>query len=102
MDPGGQPSLQGQTHGGPETNARLFGHSREALRLPPPGRLAQLGEHQLDKLGVTGSSPVPPTPKSPGNGAYSLRFKSARRIAPRSWQRNGNAGVVPSGALSGE
>jgi hypothetical protein len=21
-----------------------------------------LGEHQLDKLGVTGSSPVPPTP----------------------------------------
>src|SRR5262249_4732300 len=28
---------------------------------PRPGRLAQLGEHQLDKLGVTGSSPVPPT-----------------------------------------
>ena len=27
---------------------------------PDPGRLAQLGEHQLDKLGVTGSSPVPP------------------------------------------
>ncbi len=27
---------------------------------PPQGRLAQLGEHQLDKLGVTGSSPVPP------------------------------------------
>ena len=25
-----------------------------------PGRLAQLGEHQLDKLGVTGSSPVAP------------------------------------------
>ncbi len=24
------------------------------------GRLAQLVEHQLDKLGVTGSSPVPP------------------------------------------
>jgi hypothetical protein len=24
------------------------------------GRLAQLGEHQLDKLGVTGSSPVTP------------------------------------------
>jgi hypothetical protein len=30
--------------------------------LRQPGRLAQLGEHQLDKLGVTGSSPVPPTP----------------------------------------
>ena len=29
------------------------------------GRLAQLGEHQLDKLGVTGSSPVPPTMKKP-------------------------------------
>ena len=25
------------------------------------GRLAQLGEHQLDKLGVTGSNPVTPT-----------------------------------------
>src|SRR4051812_43383716 len=30
------------------------------LDWPSPGRLAQLGEHQLDKLGVTGSSPVPP------------------------------------------
>ena len=29
------------------------------------GRLAQLGEHQLDKLGVTGSSPVPPTSEKP-------------------------------------
>ena len=35
---------------------------RGAVRYPgDPGRLAQLGEHQLDKLGVTGSSPVPPT-----------------------------------------
>ncbi len=32
-------------------------------RIGGPGRLAQLGEHQLDKLGVTGSSPVPPTSK---------------------------------------
>ena len=32
------------------------------LESPPQGRLAQLGEHQLDKLGVTGSSPVPPIP----------------------------------------
>jgi hypothetical protein len=31
-------------------------------KLTVEGRLAQLGEHQLDKLGVTGSSPVPPTP----------------------------------------
>ena len=29
------------------------------------GRLAQLGEHQLDKLGVTGSSPVPPIARKP-------------------------------------
>ena len=29
------------------------------------GRLAQLGEHQLDKLGVTGSSPVPPIRRKP-------------------------------------
>ena len=29
------------------------------------GRLAQLGEHQLDKLGVTGSSPVAPTSRNP-------------------------------------
>jgi hypothetical protein len=32
---------------------------------PSQGRLAQLGEHQLDKLGVTGSSPVPPTFSKP-------------------------------------
>ena len=34
------------------------------------GRLAQLGEHQLDKLGVTGSSPVPPTRKGPLVGSF--------------------------------
>jgi UDP-glucose 4-epimerase len=34
--------------------------SHGALSSAAPGRLAQLGEHQLDKLGVTGSSPVPP------------------------------------------
>ena len=36
------------------------------------GRLAQLGEHQLDKLGVTGSSPVPPIEKPAGNGGFLL------------------------------
>src|SRR4029453_4834071 len=37
------------------------GEGRPArLQSESPGRLAQLGEHQLDKLGVTGSSPVPP------------------------------------------
>ena len=34
--------------------------SRTAGIIDRRGRLAQLGEHQLDKLGVTGSSPVPP------------------------------------------
>ena len=34
------------------------------------GRLAQLGEHQLDKLGVTGSSPVPPIREDAGNGVF--------------------------------
>ena len=34
------------------------------------GRLAQLGEHQLDKLGVTGSSPVPPIRKGPHKRAF--------------------------------
>ena len=35
----------------------------DAVDSAPPGRLAQLGEHQLDKLGVTGSEPVPPMKK---------------------------------------
>ena len=34
---------------------------RPRLQSGTQGRLAQLGEHQLDKLGDTGSSPVPPT-----------------------------------------
>ncbi len=41
-------------------------HQRTGMRLckiDNLGRLAQLGEHQLDKLGVTGSSPVPPIGK---------------------------------------
>ena len=39
------------------------------------GRLAQLGEHQLDKLGVTGSSPVAPT--------YETRWKRRVSSLPR-------------------
>src|ERR671915_1750481 len=46
-----------------------------------PGRLAQLGERQLDKLEVTGSSPVPPTPAIPDearpNGRASLSPRDA-------------------------
>src|SRR5581483_9032223 len=45
--------------------------ARQAATLPgDPGRLAQLGEQQLDKLGVTGSSPVPPTRKSSAKPSF--------------------------------
>jgi hypothetical protein len=43
--------------------------------LSRPGRLAQLGEHQLDKLGVTGSSPVPPTRGRPANAGLPFSEK---------------------------
>ena len=45
------------------------------------GRLAQLGEHQLDKLGVTGSSPVPPTCKAPETGGFCLPGETPRNPA---------------------
>ena len=45
-----------------------------------PGRLAQLGEHQLDKLGVTGSSPVPPIrPRCPCGNPHSSMIRRAGR-----------------------
>jgi hypothetical protein len=47
---------------------RVTGEATIAL----PGRLAQLGEHQLDKLGVTGSSPVPPTSEAPAKRGFSF------------------------------
>src|SRR5581483_1895619 len=47
----------------------------------------QLGEHQLDKLGVTGSSPVPPTRESPAKTGLS---SSRQQTARWSWQQNGN------------
>jgi hypothetical protein len=40
-----------------------------------------LGEHQLDKLGVTGSSPVPPTYESPADAGFSFRRRGS--LAPR-------------------
>src|SRR5207244_2239110 len=43
---------------------RFLGRERSGYTARRPGRLAQLGEHQLDKLGVTGSSPVPPIESS--------------------------------------
>ncbi len=47
----------------------------------PQGRLAQLGEHQLDKLGVTGSSPVPPTSEAPANRGFSFSGEAPREPA---------------------
>ena len=55
----------------------LLRHSSQGATIADPGRLAQLGEHQLDKLGVTGSSPVPPTPAIP------LQERRLRRFEPR-------------------
>ena len=49
-----------------------------SARLRARGRLAQLGEHQLDKLGVTGSSPVPPIGKAPETGPFLLPIRRAR------------------------
>src|SRR6476469_7985345 len=47
-------------------NAQGLLHRQPVARLDtPPGRLAQLGERQLDKLEVTGSSPVAPIPVLP-------------------------------------
>jgi hypothetical protein len=43
------------------------------------GRLAQLGEHQLDKLGVTGSSPVPPTSETPASPGVFVSFRTTAR-----------------------
>ena len=74
---GGRARPQGRADRSGGLHGQLLGHA-PALRGPAPrrpdrpdalprlesapqGRLAQLGEHQLDKLGVTGSSPVPPT-----------------------------------------
>ena len=55
-------------------------HGRgDRATLSPPGRLAQLGEHQLDKLGVTGSSPVPPMERPAGDGGFFLGGRTARR-----------------------
>src|SRR5262245_8622294 len=72
MDPVGKGRDAGALNRGPAKGAnpareavkRLTSGGRfvpDSATLSHPGRLAQLGEHQLDKLGVTGSSPVPPT-----------------------------------------
>ena len=55
-------TYEGQTLRCPDCNGSWESvTARETAYSQAKGRLAQLGEHQLDKLGVTGSSPVPPT-----------------------------------------
>src|SRR4051812_24293142 len=54
------------------------------------GRLAQLGEHQLDKLGVTGSSPVPPIIQKPcKSGAFVFLAKLERGSGSATWKDRG-------------
>src|SRR4051794_35403416 len=61
------------------------------LSWPAPGRLAQLGEHQLDKLGVTGSSPVPPTSEKPrSRGVFYWPNEWPRRRMSAAWPQNGH------------
>ena len=91
----GRARPQRRAPGSRRLHGQLFGHA-PALRSPAPrrpgqppalprlesepqGRLAQLGEHQLDKLGVTGSSPVPPMKKGPGNGAFLVEGQAGIR-----------------------
>ena len=61
-----------------------------AVRLIAPGRLAQLGERQLDKLEVTGSSPVAPIWGSPmlPKGVALLGLKRRRGARCRVLQRS--------------
>src|SRR5512146_2362038 len=51
----------------------------DACKSASLGRLAQLGEHQLDKLGVTGSSPVPPIQNPRLAGRLSLVVRAQSR-----------------------
>jgi hypothetical protein len=71
-------------------SAVVFVAAAERLQSPPRGRLAQLGEHQLDKLGVTGSSPVPPTTKTPANRGFWFFSEKALR---GSCAQNGRSGA---------
>jgi hypothetical protein len=64
---------------GSRLSARGSGDSATRYTDPPQGRLAQLGEHQLDKLGVTGSSPVPPTSQKPRSAGFFVRPRKGER-----------------------
>ena len=63
------------------------------------GRLAQLGEHQLDKLGVTGSSPVPPTLQRPARAGPSGTGEIIGCWFERSRSRASRGGRQPTAPL---
>ena len=74
---------------------------RNSARLGRSGRLAQLGEHQLDKLGVTGSSPVAPTTKSPANaGLLFTGVVTPRACVGTEWEHPRPPGVPPGAPLA--
>jgi hypothetical protein len=83
------------TPGSPDPGSSQSGsvrsqHARMPVRFPRSGRLAQLGEHQLDKLGVTGSSPVPPTHKNPARAGFLFSGRPTANGETAAWQHLGN------------
>ncbi len=81
----------GTPHGTPRGASAPVGpwsRGSDSANLLALGRLAQLGEHQLDKLGVTGSSPVPPITETPAQRGF------------RSQEGNGSELVHGSGLCS--
>jgi len=55
--------------------------------------------YQLDKLGVTGSSPVPPTSRKPrSSGVFRFQGQTTAEWWGTAWQPNGNvrAATMPS------
>jgi hypothetical protein len=75
-------------------NARAVAETARRYTVPRPGRLAQLGEHQLDKLGVTGSSPVAPTREAPETAPFSIPPFCATGAETAAWKAAGKSLVV--------
>ena len=67
------------------TSGKIKAHRRTPLESRTPGALAQLGEHQLCKLGVAGSSPARSTTKPAANSGF-LRLLSGLRERHRDSQ----------------
>ena len=62
-----------------------------------------MGEHQLDKLGVTGSSPVPPIGKAPETGSFllvSYRREAVFRFCKPAKEKAHREGGLPDSRAS--